>query len=66
MTFCCIVEKYTIAYSTSKNGSIQECQNIISSEFLKTPSDSRIMIKNGECHKREATNNHVLQQNNLC
>lgn len=65
MTFRCTVEVYTIADSTSENGGIQKCQHIRSSELHKTPIYSRFMIKNTECHKRETTDNHVLQQNDL-
>lgn len=64
-TFCCTVEVYTIADSTSKNGGIEERQHISSSELFKTPIDNRIIIKNAEYDKRETTNNHVLQQNNV-
>ena len=61
-TFCCTVEIYPIADSTSKDRGVQERQCIICCKLPKIPTESIIMIKNWDCKKGKTTYNHVLQQ----
>ena len=61
-TFSCGVKEHTIANSTSKNGRVEECQYISWTVLFKTPTYSRVIIKNRERHKGETTNNHMLQK----
>lgn len=60
LTSCSIVEVHTVANGTSKNGCIEKSQKITICKLVITPKN-RIVIKNGDCKKRETTNHHVLQ-----
>lgn len=61
LTSCSIVEVYTIADGTPKDGGIKKSQSITCCQLIKT-REYGIMFENGDCHKRETTNNHVLQR----
>lgn len=61
-TSSCTIKEHTITNSASKNRCVEQCQYVIGTVLLKTPTYSRVIVKNCKCHKRETANNHMLQQ----